>query len=282
MASEKSDSIWMYSCSTALAIVVAILYLFPTCVLFWQTVIKYRSWFFFCVVFGSALEVGGYIARAVSSRKVSSVSPYAISSTLIILAPIFVAAGNYLLIGRLICTVLDANKHRIFGIRADRITKTFVWCDVASCMIQASGSGIASSGNWSGSNAKVGTSVLITGLSTQVATFVWFLAVIVAFWRNTKHHTKSDAPPGWRKVLHAIYVSSALILIRCVYRVIEFALGIHGYPFTHEWVFYVFETLPMLPAISIFCFYHPARILEKSGGLGKTMNSDPGVGLDGA
>jgi hypothetical protein len=57
--------------------------------------------------------------------------------------------------------------------------------------------------------------------------------------------------------------------VRSVYRVIEFALGIDGYPFTHEWIFYVFESLPMLPAISVFCFCHPAKYLGKHGGLTK-------------
>jgi hypothetical protein len=58
-------------------------------------------------------------------------------------------------------------------------------------------------------------------------------------------------------------MSSVLILrqLRSVYRLIEFALGIQGYPFTHEWIFYVFESLPMLPAISVFCVWHPAEYL---------------------
>lgn len=67
------ESIWLYSCSTALATVTAIIYLIPTIVLFWQTVFKYTSWFFLCVLIGSALEVGGYIARAVSSRRVTEI-----------------------------------------------------------------------------------------------------------------------------------------------------------------------------------------------------------------
>ncbi|OCL14872.1 RTA1 like protein [Glonium stellatum] len=279
MANEKTNSIWLYSPSTALAIVVAILYLIPTCITFWQTVIRYRSYFFICVVLGSALEVGGYISRAVSTRELDQIPPYAISSTLIILAPIFVAAGNYLLIGRLIRAVLDRNQHRILGVKAECITRIFVGCDIVSFLIQASGSGIASSGNWEGNNAKIGTNVLIVGLSTQVLTFVFFLVIVWAFGKNTKHYTKPDALKGWRKVLHGICISSALILIRCVYRVIEFACGIHGYPFTHEWIFYVFESLPMLPAISIFCFYHPAKYLGRTGGLGKLPNSDVGVEL---
>ena len=67
--------------------------------------------------------------------------------------------------------------------------------------------------------------------------------------------------------------------VRSIYRVIEFACGIHGYPFTHEWIFYVFESLPMLPAISIFCLYHPAKYLGRTGGLGKSLSSDAGVNL---
>jgi hypothetical protein len=59
--------------------------------------------------------------------------------------------------------------------------------------------------------------------------------------------------------------------VRSIYRLIEFALGIWGYPFTHEWIFYVFESLPMLPAISIFCWWHPAKYFgghrAKSDGL---------------
>ena len=51
--------------------------------------------------------------------------------------------------------------------------------------------------------------------------------------------------------------------IRSVYRLIEFARGVEGYPFAHGWTLYVFESVPMLPAILIFCVTHPA---EYSGG----------------
>lgn len=55
-----------------------------------------------------------------------------------------------------------------------------------------------------------------------------------------------------------------------MYRLIEFTLGIHGYPFTHEWIFYTFESLPMIPAIGVYCVYHPGayfggKVRGKSG-----------------
>lgn len=139
--------------------------------------------------------------------------PFAVSSTLIIIAPVFVAAGNYLLIGRLIRAVLSSANHRIFGIPAQLITNVFVSCDILSFLVQASGSGIASSGSWEGNEAKIGTNVLIGGLSTQVATFLWFLAIVFRFWQHTKSEVRCDAPPGWSRVLQAIWLSSALILV---------------------------------------------------------------------
>ncbi|CAO2658737.1 Nn.00g064600.m01.CDS01 [Neocucurbitaria sp. VM-36] len=271
------DSIWMYTPSIALAIVVAFIYLVPTLVLAWQTFIKYRSWFFLCVLIGSAIEVAGYVCRAVSAKLVAEIPPYATSSALIIIAPVFIAAGNYLLIGRLIRAVLPSTRHRIFFIPAHLITRTFVCFDILTFLIQCSGSGVA--GDWTGDKAKVGTNIIIGGLALQVGAFTWFLSIVARFWRVScvGGEVRSDAPRGWRKVLMAICVSSSLILIRSVYRLIEFALGIDGYPFTHEWIFYVFEALPMLPAISVFCFIHPAKYLGSKGGLDKVERADGGI-----
>jgi RTA1 like protein len=53
-----------------------------------------------------------------------------------------------------------------------------------------------------------------------------------------------------------------------VYRVIEFILGINGYPFSHEWIFYVFESLPMLPAIGVFCIWYPGKYFPVARNLG--------------
>jgi len=67
------ESIWLYSANTPLAIVTATIYLVPTLILAYQTAFKYRSRFFLCVLVGSSIEVGGYIARAVSSRRVTEI-----------------------------------------------------------------------------------------------------------------------------------------------------------------------------------------------------------------
>jgi hypothetical protein len=67
------DSIYSYNPSVPLAIVVACFYGIPTLVLAWQTFIKYRSWFFLCVLIGSVIEVGGYACRVVSAKSVTEI-----------------------------------------------------------------------------------------------------------------------------------------------------------------------------------------------------------------
>ncbi|KAH6673652.1 RTA1 like protein-domain-containing protein [Halenospora varia] len=259
--SDKKDSIWLYNPNFPLAIVFAILYSFPMVIQFVQTILRYKSYYFSVVFVGAAFEVAGYIVRAVSIKQPAQVSPYAVSSSFIIIAPLFVGAGNYLLISRLALRVLPTSIKRIYRIPVGKLTRIFVVCDVVTLLIQASGSGIASSGNWKGKMADVGNNVLIVGLAIQLATFTFFVVIVSKFHFLTRKegNVSDEAGHAWKKVLFAVYISSTLIIIRCIYRLVEFALGIWGYPFTHEWMFYVFEALPMLPAIAIFCLWHPAH-----------------------
>lgn len=52
--------------------------------------------------------------------------------------------------------------------------------------------------------------------------------------------------------MYVTYVSSILILIRQIYRVIELAQGFTDYVAVHEVFFYVFDTIPTYLASSIF------------------------------
>lgn len=46
---------------------------------------------------------------------------------------------------------------------------------------------------------------------------------------------------------------------------VEFSLGHDGYPQTHEWVPYCFDTLPIFPVVAMFVYWHPARYLPYMG-----------------
>lgn len=65
---EHPDHIWLYNPSFPLAIVAAVLYFIPAVIQFYQTIIKYKSYYFIAVFIGALLEVVGYAVRAVSIK----------------------------------------------------------------------------------------------------------------------------------------------------------------------------------------------------------------------
>ncbi|KAF9775577.1 hypothetical protein IL306_006318 [Fusarium sp. DS 682] len=260
------ESIWMYDPSFPLAVVGAVVYSLIFLVIAYLTLIKYRAWYFIVVVIGSAIEVAAYNLRIHSIQNQSEITPFVLTLTYTVLAPVLIAAGNYLLISRLIVAVLPPSRHRILKIPGHRLTPIFVACDVVAFLIQGSGSGIASSDNWQGEMERIGVKVLIVGLVFQLVAFSLFLCVFRRFHVLAVHMAVDNAPSGWQKVVLAVYISSILIMVRCIFRVIEFAGGRDAYAFSHEWLFWVFESLPMVGAIGIFCFYHPSRYLGRNGG----------------
>ncbi|TQV98136.1 hypothetical protein V2A60_006181 [Cordyceps javanica] len=261
---DDDTSIWVYNPSFPLAVVGCVVY----CILFaataYTTWVKHRAWFFSAVVVGAAIEVAGYVCRVYSAKNQTVLVPYILTLTLTVLAPVFIAAGNYLLISRLILNVLPPSRHRILGIAGRLLTPIFVSFDIVSFLVQGNGSAIASSGNWTGPKEKVGRYTLIGGLLLQLLAFGLFLAVFGRFHFLANRCALPEAPVGWRKVVRAVYISSIAIMIRCIYRVCEFAEGIQGYAFRNEWLFWVFETIPMAFAIGAFCVWHPSQYLPRN------------------
>jgi hypothetical protein len=138
-----------------------------------------------------------------------------VSSSLIVIAPLFIAAVNYLLIGRIILAVLPSGHETVFRLRPTSITKIFISIDIFSFLIQASGSGIAASGNWEGNTKDIGVNVLLGGLGLQLLTIVTFLFIVASVIRRSHGEglIKRNAPEGWQKVLRAVLISAVLILV---------------------------------------------------------------------
>lgn len=65
---DEAEVVWMYTPSFALAVFGSILYGLVFLHTFYLTVIKYRSWFFLCVLVGAGVEVAGYALRCYSIK----------------------------------------------------------------------------------------------------------------------------------------------------------------------------------------------------------------------
>ena len=67
-----------------------------------------------------------------------------------------------------------------------------------------------------------------------------------------------------RSIVALLYASSALILVRNIYRCIEVWQGYTGYLQRHEAFFYVFDAGLMLVNTIMLNVWHPARFLPRS------------------
>ena len=66
---------------------------------------------------------------------------------------------------------------------------------------------------------------------------------------------------NWVTVLLGLYIVSVLILVRSIFRLIEYKYGFDGYLMTHEAFMYIFDALLMFIAMVVLNVYHPAVIL---------------------
>lgn len=116
-------------------------------------------------------------------------------------------------------------------------------------------------------NVKMGELVIVGGLALQIIFFGFFVIVTFVFHRrinaNPTRKSMSLVIP-WRSLLYVLYTSSTLILIRSVYRVIEYAMGSDGELLAKEVYLYIFDGLLMGGVAVSFNWFHPSRVINKT------------------
>lgn len=135
----------------------------------------------------------------------------------------------------------------------------------------------------SGSMRETGSNITIGGLVVQLLFFGFFVIVTTIFhYRIVRHPTSKsqsdrDLTRGdgfrqrnWVTILIGLYLASILILIRSIFRLVEYRQGYSGYIMTHEVFMYIFDGLLMWLAMVVMNVYHPAEILgDGKGGNGE-------------
>ncbi|GFF68410.1 protein RTM1 [Aspergillus lentulus] len=247
--------LWKYVPSIPAAVIFLLLFVCMTAFHAWK-IWKTRARFCIPFAIGGLFEIIGYIGRIDSHGKTGQLGPYIIQNVFLLLGPVLFAASVYMVLGRLIRSI-QAEKYSV--IRVDRLTKIFVASDVLSFQVQGSGAGLmatASSGN-------MGNNIIIAGLVLQVLMFGLFMVTSFEFERRMNRAPSGhvfDADVPWKTHLHVLNAVSALILIRSVFRVIEYAGGQDGYLLGHEWTMYIFDSVPMITAMALWAVWHPSVI----------------------
>lgn len=203
---------------------------------------------------------------------------YVIAADGILLAPALFAASIYMTLGRIMTSVNGGKKYSIVPIQW--LTKLFVMGDILSFIVQGASLGFTITGHdtW-------GTVVIELGLAIQVVSFGTFAGTAVVFhWRLRKvmglRRTSScieevsvnnvegdrsltgDGDDSMASLAHLnmLYCVTALIMVRSVFRVVLYAGGQGAYVFSHEWLMYVFDCIPMAIVMVVFFFRYPSEL----------------------
>jgi hypothetical protein len=170
----------------------------------------------------------------------------------IVLAPVGLALADYLLVGRLIRLV--GREYSI--VNPKFVEYGFIVSDILSIGVQSAGAGLITSGNFK--NIKTGSNVLIGGLGINLLSFCFFAVITlhlhVSIYRRKPDFTRQER---WLTMFYALYLSMILLIVRSIYRIVEFSTGFRGYLAIHELYFYVFECLLIIFAFGLFLPLHP-------------------------
>ncbi|KAJ5929063.1 RTA1 domain protein, partial [Penicillium verhagenii] len=216
------------------------------------------------------VECAGYIARIFSHFNTLALGPYIVQTMLILVAPPLFAASIYMTLGRIIVR-LGAEDKSILPIRF--LTKIFVVGDVISFFMQCGGGGYMAAGT--SSAMEIGADVVVGGLVVQLLFFGFFVIVSAIFhWRVKKQKRtymqvsssqshSSETRMTWEAVMWALYGACLLILVRSVFRVVEFIQGNDGFIMRREYLLYIFDACLMSLTGILFLIVYPGSFLPK-------------------
>lgn len=228
------------------------------------------------LLIGLALEPIGYGLRVDARSTITSVTVYALQTLCILLAPIFMAATMYMILGQ-IMVVLHAEKWSL--IRVKYLTKIFVASDIVSFLLQAAGGSLMAVEN----ARDFGKWLAVAGLIVQLVFFFSFICLSFHFWYKiytmrlsssaspslltpslsfAANYSPSSTSPekdsnnkreillanslpewgNWKHALVCLQIACIMVFIRSVYRTIEFSEGFNGPIQSLESKFFVLDS----------------------------------------
>ncbi|KAJ5335912.1 hypothetical protein MYU51_020259 [Penicillium brevicompactum] len=254
--------LYHYNPSAGAAVAFAAVFGLTTVIHIWQLG-RSRAWYFIPFLIGCFFETFGYLARYASAEETPNwtTKPYIAQSLMLLLAPAFFAASIYMILGRIIRLLNGASCSMV---RPSWLTKIFVTGDVLSFLIQSGGGGMLATAK-TASKIDLGNNMIVVGLLVQIIFFGFFILVSLVFHRRmlkTPLHAVGDTRLPWARYMKLLYLASALVMIRSIYRVAEYLQGSDGYLQSKEAFVYVFDAALMFICCLLFNIFHPSGIIS--------------------
>ncbi len=208
---------------------------------------------------GLCCEFLGYIGRTISHGNIEDQHSYIMQTLLLLIGPPFFSASIYMVFGRIVTNILHNENYLL--LYPKYITKVCVVGDIISLLLQAAGGGIMANTKKNINNFALGENVILGGLAVQILFFGFFVIIEATYYirlhknmQSSEYNSKvinqdirhfPNKFNDWKTILLSLFLCSIFILIRSIYRVVEFSQGNNGYIARHEWFLYFFDALMM-------------------------------------
>ncbi|KAF7554636.1 hypothetical protein G7Z17_g2789 [Cylindrodendrum hubeiense] len=245
--------LYRYTPSLVAAVISVVVFGILTGLHSWR-MFKAKTWYFVAFTIGGGFQTLGYCGRIWSHYDLTTVPGYSIQAILILVAPALYAASIYMILGRLIRAL---HAQHLSLVRVQWLSKVFVTGDIISFTMQAGGGGVQAAGTLE--LYEMGEKLIIAGLWVQIVIFGLFIVTTVVFHYRLSRSLTTRALSGeitWERHLRVLYGASLLILVRSIFRVIEYLQGNGGYLISHEIFLYLFDAVLMAAVMVVFFVWY--------------------------
>ncbi|OTA99328.1 hypothetical protein M426DRAFT_16559 [Hypoxylon sp. CI-4A] len=263
-------SIWFYAPNKGAPVFFIVAFTATGLVHFWQAV-HFKSWRLTGLyVFCAFLFVAGFIVRELGAFDYTRLIYYIVSVCLVYAAPPLYELGNYYILGRVLYFVPYCSP-----IHPGRVLTTFAGISTIVEALSGIGAAYVSNQTLPRELQQTGQSLLKAALIMQIVVVTLFVTLAATFQRRCRQAGINSTKVN--QALLTLYISSAIVMIRCIYRTVEFfdfaSVNYSSPDFNpttlspiirYEWFFYVFEATAMLCNSVLLNVRHPRRWLPKS------------------
>lgn len=111
-----------------------------------------------------------------------------------------------------------------------------------------------------------GQHIITVGLVIQILFFGFFIVVAGLFHRRISIYPTSlskDPLIPWERLQYVLYGCSSMIMVRSIYRLVEYVQGNDGTLMKTEVYLYVFDATLMFLTSLLFNVFHPGQVITK-------------------
>ncbi|KAF8532742.1 RTA1 like protein [Gautieria morchelliformis] len=287
LATRPRKSAYGYTPTEWVCILYVVLFSITTAFHLGQTFyIKPRSyWILPTIVLCGLCELIGWAARLWSSINVFARNAFLMQITTTIIAPTFLTAALYTILGRLITRL---------GARFSRLTPKiyliiFISADVAALVVQAVGGAKAASASNNNRPATTGAHIMLGGIFLQLVGVVLYSLLATEFLLRfhfqkpfkSKARVQTDTSSSDNEkeienvfegrgimsrqeslMIAGLILATIFVIMRSVYRAIELNGGWTGRIFTTEKYFNILDGAPIVLAMFTLNLFHPGVLLR--------------------